>query len=278
MLSILVSIFWLGLEEKELLQSCNCPSVGGYLACGMVKLASILLFKNLCSCHGLTPAGSSASCSHPLLQPWWDGIANWKRKSDKVAKLPCDCEVSTEILSFNVFQSSQSTAEGKNLFWIPRKTPNKPDQVQWRAAKVVSELKHCSVRSQECWAGAAWRRLQGAWAAFLTWGLIGMGIQARQVMRGRRTRSSDRLDQETFWVTVGNLSTMRSQVLDQVTSRDVVHLHPWRFSRPNYFKTMRNLVWSHTWPVLEQEVGLETTQGSFLPQLSCDPKIWFVEV
>lgn len=60
-------------------------------------------------------------------------------------------------------------------------------------------------------------------------------------------------------------------------STDVVHLHPWRFSRLNYSKTMKNLVWPHIWPVFEQEVGLEMSRDPFPPLLSYDPMIWFIE-
>lgn len=45
---ILISIFWCGLEENELLQSCNSPGVGDCLACGMVKHTSVLFYSEVC--------------------------------------------------------------------------------------------------------------------------------------------------------------------------------------------------------------------------------------
>lgn len=41
-------------------------------------------------------------------------------------------------------------------------------------------------------------------------------------------------------------------------------------SEPQLDAALSNLLWSHSWPCLEQKVGLETSRGPFHSEISCD--------
>lgn len=52
--------------------------------------------------------------------------------------------------------------------------------------------------------------------------------------------------------------------------REVVQPLSFEFFKTELDKALRNLVWPHSWPWFEQEVGLETFGGLFQPELSLD--------
>lgn len=71
----------------------------------------------------------------------WLWNINWNFKLQYISKFTVNCRREKSLLD-----STKDT--------------NKLDQAQWRMAKMVSKLKHFSVKRQEFW-----RRLQGTWAA-----------------------------------------------------------------------------------------------------------------
>lgn len=79
-------------------------------------------------------------------------------------------------------------------------------------------------------------------------------------MRGRRIHNSHKLNRERFQKKKNN--TMRIMKNWNRHPESLWDLSPWRFSGRNWI-TLSNLLWFQCWPRFEEQVGTETSQGSF---------------
>ena len=76
---------------------------------------------------------------------------------------------------------------------------------------------------------------------------------------------------ERFWMGVRkSFFTLRTVRQWERLPREIVQPLSLEFFKTELDRALRNLVWPHSWPWFEQEVGLETFGDLFQPELSLD--------